>query len=151
MSFVRFTGPQHFTYEHGFQQAVAAPKTANGVNGTNGHTSNGSNGSANGGRTPWHLAPPVPVPTSAKANSFGVFSDNTYPTLLAGTNAPDGPPAWFKKESEVDVLICGGTYIRTLNARLTRPDDCSVPNYQPVPLAWKWQYPFCGRASRSAL
>ncbi|KDQ12510.1 hypothetical protein BOTBODRAFT_112838 [Botryobasidium botryosum FD-172 SS1] len=50
---------------------------------------------------------PVHVPTSTKGNEFGVLTTPTYPTLLFGTNAPQGPPEWFKKESEVDVLICG--------------------------------------------
>ena len=50
----------------------------------------------------------VPVPSSVKNNEYGVFYEATYPTLLNGTNAPQGPPSWFKKEKEVDVLICGG-------------------------------------------
>ncbi|GBE80915.1 hypothetical protein SCP_0306370 [Sparassis crispa] len=95
MSFqtARFTGPQKFTYKHGFRQPIAEGMTQ----------------TASGGQeVPSYTPPPSVVKeTSVMPNELGVFSDNTYPTLLNGTNTPQGPPKWFKKESEVDVLICG--------------------------------------------
>lgn len=95
---IKFTGPQHFTYENGFQQVVPAP-----VFNVHGVGEDSTEGKA-------HYVDPVavPQPTSIKANEYGVFHEHTFPTLLNGTNAPGGPPSWYQKESKVDVLICGG-------------------------------------------
>ncbi|KAG5221777.1 YUC protein [Salix suchowensis] len=46
-------------------------------------------------------------PTSLKPNEKGILKDATFPSLLAGTSAPGVLPSWFKKDSEVDVVICG--------------------------------------------
>ena len=97
---VKFTGPQHFTYERGFQQVASAPV----------YNVHGTGEESTEGKASYVDAVPVPKPTSIKANEYGVFYEHTYPTLLNGTNCPQGPPSWYKKESKVDVLICGGMY-----------------------------------------
>ncbi|OBZ65834.1 hypothetical protein A0H81_14101 [Grifola frondosa] len=92
---LQYAAPEHYTYTHGFCQPkldtfVEGAPVTDPVEGTS-----------------FAYPPAVPELTAIKGNEFGVFSEHTYPTLLSGTNAPNGPPKWFKKESEVDVLICG--------------------------------------------
>lgn len=120
---IKYKGPVHFTYERGFQQVAPAP--VYNVHGA------GSDESTEGKA---HYVDPVavPLPTSVKANEYGVFYEHTFPTLLNGTNAPGGPPSWYEKESKVDVLICGGksnsVMLRMLKAYLT---VCSRPVWSP--------------------
>ena len=89
---VKFSYHEHVTYENGFAQPVP----------TRVH----NDGAAEGASYVDPVA--LPLPTSTMGSDYGVFHEHTYPTLLNGTNCPQGPPKWFKKEKEVDVLICGG-------------------------------------------
>ncbi|KDQ24257.1 hypothetical protein PLEOSDRAFT_1067151 [Pleurotus ostreatus PC15] len=60
------------------------------------------------GEKPSYVYPePALKPTSLKPNEKGILKDPTFPSLLAGTSAPGVLPSWFKKDSEVDVVICG--------------------------------------------
>ncbi|KAL7267927.1 hypothetical protein RUND412_009468 [Rhizina undulata] len=57
---------------------------------------------------PSYVPPPsLELLTSTHHNSLGINVLRTWPTLENGTNNPHGLPEWFKKEKEVDVLICG--------------------------------------------
>lgn len=95
-----YSSPQFTTYRHGFRQPVeklsgpAVEPLAEGEEPAS-----------------YQLPKAVPELTAIKENVHGVFVENTYPEILSGTNAPGGPPKWWKKETEVDVLICGGKQI----------------------------------------
>lgn len=58
---------------------------------------------------PHYVVPPsVELLTSTRHNILGENVQRVWPTISDGTNSPHGVPEWFKKEKEVDVLICGG-------------------------------------------
>ena len=44
-------------------------------------------------------------------NSLGSNVIRTWPTIYNGTESPHGLPYWWKPQTKVDVLICGGTRI----------------------------------------
>lgn len=46
--------------------------------------------------------------TSTVGNSFGIAQLRSWPDVYNGTEAGQEKPAWWKPETEVDVLICGG-------------------------------------------
>ncbi|KAF2004770.1 FAD binding domain-containing protein [Amniculicola lignicola CBS 123094] len=60
---------------------------------------------------PANLKVPVPreLPTSTMHNSITEEKNllRTWATIYDGTQSPEGVPAWWKPQSEVDVLICG--------------------------------------------
>ncbi|KAK3369737.1 FAD binding domain-containing protein [Lasiosphaeria ovina] len=45
--------------------------------------------------------------TSTVGNSFGIAQLRSWPDVYNGTEAGQEKPAWWKPETEVDVLICG--------------------------------------------
>jgi phenol 2-monooxygenase len=49
--------------------------------------------------------------TSTIHNSFGLNVLRTWPTIYNGTSSPQGLPEWWNPAGEVDVLICGGSWI----------------------------------------
>jgi hypothetical protein len=54
--------------------------------------------------------PSVEQCTSDFRNSVdGQTTLRYWPALYSGTESPGGRPDWWKADSEVDVLICGGT------------------------------------------
>ena len=60
-------------------------------------------------KEPHYVAPPASeILTSNVHNALGLNTLRTWPTIYDGTSSPHGVPDWWKPESEVDVLICGG-------------------------------------------
>ena len=47
-------------------------------------------------------------PTSAVGNDIGISQLRSWPNLYNGTESGQKKPSWWKPDSEVDVLICGG-------------------------------------------
>ncbi|RYO89438.1 hypothetical protein DL766_006783 [Monosporascus sp. MC13-8B] len=63
---------------------------------------------AEDGRPAHHALPAEgEKPTSRVPNGLGISSLRSWPTVYNGTEAQKTTPSWFKKSSEVDVLICG--------------------------------------------
>ncbi|KAG0128100.1 putative Phenol 2-monooxygenase [Tuber indicum] len=61
-----------------------------------------------GEEMPSYVVPPsVDLLSSTVHNHLGENVQRVWPTLADGTNSPHGVPEWYKKEKEVDVLICG--------------------------------------------
>lgn len=72
--------------------------------------------------TPWaaeaaahYKAPPSSERLTSEAhNDLGLNLLRTRPTMYNGTNSPHDLPKWWRPSSEVDVLICGGMILPTL-------------------------------------
>lgn len=80
-----------------------------------------------GSEPPNYVVPPsVELLTSTRHNALGENVQRVWPTLTDGTNSPHGTPEWFKKEKEVDVLICGGGFPQP-----TKPHNLNIRAYPP--------------------
>ena len=55
----------------------------------------------------WVNPPSHEYATSTHDNEFGKHFAHLYPTIIDGTQAPEGKPSWWKPTSEVDVIIVG--------------------------------------------
>ena len=59
-----------------------------------------------------YIIPPAEEPlTSTVHNSLDLNALRTWPTIYNGTESPHGVPDWWDPSDEVDVLICGGTFL----------------------------------------
>ncbi len=89
------------TWQRGFSEPAAGPAWADPANY---ETEDGERA---------HYAVPAEGerPTSRVRNALGLSSLRSWPDLYNGTEAQETDPSWWKKPSEVDVLICGGTYL----------------------------------------
>lgn len=62
-----------------------------------------------------NFPPSSEILTSDAHNDVGLDRLRTWPKIYKGTNTPHDLPEWWKPRSKVDVLICVGKILLTLN------------------------------------